>query len=90
MRRRIGDVLVSIGALALLLLALVSVDDRVREQVSLRLAAPPSAQMATVEARARDLTAIVFAAVRDQSLAHAPLMIFVLAATVLFLFMVRT
>jgi hypothetical protein len=89
MRGRIGDVLLSIGALAVLLLALVSVDDRVREQVALRLAARPSTELAAAGAQMRDMTAVVLNAVRDQSLEHAPLMIFVLAATVLVLFMLR-
>jgi hypothetical protein len=90
MRRPFGDALLSIGALAILLFALVSVDDRVREQVSLRLSARPSVELATAGAQVRDLTSVVFRAARDQSIDHAPLLIFSLAATVLVLFMLRT
>lgn len=90
MRRPFRDALLSVGALAVLLLTLVAVDDRVREQVSLRLAKPSSAELASAGERVRDLAAVVLEAARDQSLEHAPLMIFVLAATVLVLFMLRT
>ena len=90
MRRPFRDAMLSIGALAVLLLALVAVDDRVREQLALRLAKPPSAELASAGERLRDLATVVLEAARDQSLEHAPLMIFVLAATVLVLFMLRT
>ena len=45
-RRVISDALVSVSALVLLLLALVAIDDRVREQIALRIHAGPSAQLA--------------------------------------------
>lgn len=89
-RRAFGDVLVSTGALMVLLLTLVAIDDRVREQVSLRFNRGPATDLVEAGARVRDLATVVFEAARDQSIAHAPLMIFVLAATVLVLFMLRT
>jgi hypothetical protein len=46
--------------------------------------------VANAEATVRNLASVVFAAVRDQSIEHAPLVIFVLLATVLFMFMLRT
>jgi len=91
MRRAISDALISMGALAVLLLALVSVDDRVRERITTMLAAPPSsAQIVGAGEKMREVSAIVVSAARDQSIEHAPLMIFAAAATVLVLFMVRT
>ena len=90
MRRAFGDALVSAGALAILLLALTAVDSRVREQISLRLSARPAAELANVGERVRDLTSVFVEVARDQSIEHAPLLIFVLAATVLVLFMLRT
>jgi hypothetical protein len=89
MRRTLRDALMSAGALIVLLMALVSVDDRVREQFSLRLASGPSAQLRTASAHVRDLTSVVVEAARDQSIEHAPLVLFVLAAIVLVLFMLR-
>jgi len=88
-RRVISDALVSVSALVLLLLALVAIDDRVREQILNRVHAGPSAQIADLGSRLQDVAAIVAVAVRDQSIEHAPLMILVVAATVLVLFMLR-
>lgn len=90
MRRAFGEALMSAGVLAVLLLVLVAVDDRVREQIALRFSARPAVELANVGERARDLTSVVMEAVRDQSIEHAPLLIFVLAATVLVMFMLRT
>lgn len=89
-RRAFGEGLMSVGALAIILLALIAIDDRVREQVSLRWSVSPSSQLSTAGAQVRDLTEVVFEAARDQSLEHAPLLIFGLAGAVLVLFMLRT
>lgn len=91
MRRAFGDALISMGALAALLTTLVLVDDRVRQQVSLRFSGTqPSTELANAAARLRDLASVVMEAARDQSIEHAPMLIFVLVATVLVLFMLRT
>ena len=91
MRRIFGDALISMGALVALLTALVFVDDRVREQVSLRFSgAQPSTELANAGAHLRNLATVVMEAARDQSLEHAPILIFALAAVVLVLFMLRT
>ena len=90
MRRAYSEALMSVGALAILLLALVAFDDRVREQISLRLSARPSVQLANAGERVRDLTTVIVEAARDQSVEHAPLLIFALSATVLVMFMLRT
>jgi hypothetical protein len=89
--RAFSDVLISAGALLTLIVVLAVFDVRVREQISLRVGAGnPSAQVSDASVAIRDVVSIVVAAVRDQSIAHAPLVIFVLAATVLVLFMLRT
>ena len=80
----------SVATVALLLLVLVAVDDRVRSELSLRVMSHPTAQLAAAGQHARDLTSVMAQAARDQGLAHAPLLIFTLAATVLVLFMLRT
>ena len=90
-KRAIGDALISVGALCALIGLLAAFDARVREQISLRVGAgQPAAQVAHAEAAVRNLATVVFIAARDQSIEHAPLVIFVLAATVLLLFMLRT
>ena len=90
MRRAFGEALMSAGALAILLLVLVAVDDRVREQISLRVAVRSTVELASAGERVRDLTTVIAEAVRDQSVEHAPLLIFTLSAFVLVMFMLRT
>lgn len=91
MRRVLGDTVISISALLLLLVLLVSLDERVRDQVSgFVYQTPGSSHFASASRQLRDVVTVVVDAARDQSLANAPLMIFALAATVLVLFMVRT
>jgi hypothetical protein len=91
MRRGWHEALVSIGCLALLMAALVAFDDRVRRQLSLAFGPhSTSNQLAYGTSQLHDVGWVVFEVVRDQSFQHAPLMIFVLAASVLTLFMLRT
>ena len=69
----------------------IQIPNRTREQISLRIGTGrATAQVADAGVMVRDLTGVVADAVRDQSIDHAPLVIFVLAATVLVLFMLRT
>jgi hypothetical protein len=88
-RRAFSEGLISFGVLAMILATLVAVDERVREQFWLRWSAP-SAQISSAGANVRDISAVVFDAARDQSLEHAPLLIFGLTGTVLLMFMLRT
>jgi hypothetical protein len=91
MRRAFSDTLISVMALGALVLILASLDDRVRDQISMRMApGQASAQMAGAGVTVSNLTGVVVTAVRDQSIEHSPLVIFVLAAGVLMLFMLRT
>ncbi len=80
----------SAGTVVILLLVLIAFDDRVRDHVSRRVVAHPSVELASVGRQVRDFTAVVADAARNQSLGHAPLLIFTLAAAVLVLFMLRT
>jgi hypothetical protein len=89
-RRTLGDALISTGAVMLLLLTLIAIDDRVREQVSLRFRTAPTTDLVTAGTHVRDLATVLFEAARDQSVSHAPLMVFVVAAMLLTLFMLRT
>ena len=90
-RRVFGDALLSGGALLLLLLALVAVDDRVRHQFSQGFRdARPTADLAEAGNRARDIAVVIVDAARNQAIEHAPLMLFAFAGTALVLFMIRT
>ncbi len=74
----------------MLILALVSSDSRVREQVALHLSSRPSAELASAGKQMTDLASLVIDAVRDQTLAHTPLVAFIVVAGALLLFMLRT
>ena len=91
MRRVINDALISVGALIVLIVGLVSVDERMRERLAAALSDPPSsAQLVSAGNRVHDVAAVLIMAAKDQSIEHAPLMIFGVAATILVLFMLRT
>jgi hypothetical protein len=89
-KRAVGDALMSVAALAVLITILAAMDERMRKEVMLRVNGDPSAQIASATATVNSLAAVVIDAVRDQSIEHAPLVIFVLLAGVLLLFMLRT
>ena len=91
MRRVLSDALISLGAVLLLLVALVSIDERVRERVERMVTTvPSSSQIGGVGADIENMSTLMYKAVRDQSVEHAPLVIFAVASGVLVLFMVRT
>jgi hypothetical protein len=82
--------LMSVGTVVILLLTLTAFDVRVRDQVSRLVTTPPRVEVASVGYQVRDLTSVIVQAARDQSLGHAPLLIFALLSAVLMLFMLRT
>jgi hypothetical protein len=90
MRRGIREALMSGGTVVVLLLVLIGFDDRVREQVSMRIHARPSVELASAGRQLDDLTTVIAMAAHEQSIGHAPLLLFTLAAAVLVLFMLRT
>jgi hypothetical protein len=90
-KRAIGDAVMSVGALCALIALLISFNPSLRDEVSMRIAAGrPGVQAANLESTVRNVASVLFVAARDQSIEHAPLVIFVLLAIVLFLFMLRT
>ena len=87
-----GGITAASGAVALVA-GLAMIDLRVRDHVGLVLKGSPgntSDELATIGARLQDLLLVAVQAVRNQSIEHAPLVIFALAALVLVLFMLRT
>lgn len=90
MRRVLGDALVSLGTLAVLLLALAAVDARVRERVGNMLFNPSLSGLTDTSSQLRNVSSVMLSAAWDQGLEHGPLMVFAAAAVVLVLFMVRT
>ncbi len=90
MRRGFVEALMSAGAVILLLLILVAIDPRLREEIARPFSSRPSVALSSAGSRVRDAGRAVAKAARDKSLANAPLLIFGLSATVLVLFMLRT
>ena len=91
MRRVVSDALISLGAVLLLLVALVSIDDRVRERVESLITTPPStSQIAGVGAEIENVSTVMYKAARDHSVEHGPMVVFAGAAAVLLLFMLRS
>jgi len=77
----------SAGALAVLGVILVSMDERVRDYAWRFLS---GTTVADARIGLRDVVSVVMGAIRDHTLDHAPMTIFVVAGAILFLFMVRT
>ena len=90
LRRTMKDAVVSFGAVLLMLGMLLALNGRVREQLSLRFAARDAGQITAAGGQVKDMASVVYDVVRDQSSEHTTLMVFIVAATVLVVFMVRT
>jgi hypothetical protein len=87
MRRVFNDAVISIGALTVLFAILLAVDERVREYA---VGLVRRTDISTAGGRMVDLGGTLLLAARDQSMEHAPLTIFAIAACVLVAFMFRT
>jgi hypothetical protein len=83
-----SDAMISGIVLLLLLAGLVLIDPRVREHALVGTSSSSSA--VDVSTRLSDVTSAVVVAARHQSLEHAPMMIFVTVASVLFVAMFRS
>ncbi len=78
------------GVLAIVV-GLAVIDERVRSEVAALAAGHAGGgEIAGVGSRVSELGLIALQAVRDQSIEHAPLTLFALAALVLFVLMLRT
>ena len=85
------NILMATGGLGVLLGCLALVDERVRDQFAhILTGTAPSGEVGAGVERVQQVTTVVIEALRDQSLAYAPLTLFGLAALVLVLFMTKT
>lgn len=83
------DALISGAALIILLIALVAIDERVRARVEAAMQGDLSSDVRSATSMASDVASVLVIAARDQSIDHAPMVVFVFAATVLVLGMLR-
>lgn len=81
-----NDTVATIGVLVFVLAVLISVDERVREQTA-EIMSPGT--VVSIPAQLREVGSALVDAAQTQSLEHAPLMSFVVVATVLLLGMMR-
>ena len=88
MKLGIRQMAVSGGVFCVLMMALVSVDDRVRERFSELVYG--SASVSSFSDRAGTLVDALAGAVKYQSIENAPLVVFAAVGAVLLLFMLRT
>jgi hypothetical protein len=89
MRRRIVEIVMSIGAVGLILLVLISYDTRVREEASRRWELGPTAQLASAGQQVTHMGTAVAQAAKGVGLAGTPVLLFIFGAGVLVLFMVK-
>ena len=79
------------GGVCALVAGLALYDERVRLQLSRIVSGrAPSGEIATAGERMQEAVSVLVQAVADQSIEHAPLVVFGVAALVLVLFMTRT
>jgi hypothetical protein len=91
MQRRLGSAVAAAGSISAVVLGMAIMDDRVRGRLQQLFSHQgPSPDAWAYAHQVRDTVFVTLDAVRDQSIDHAPLTIFALAATVLLLFMLRT
>lgn len=80
----------SVGTVALLVMILIAYDDRVRDIWSRRVVADPLTELSSAGHQVGNAFAFVSGVLRSQSMLHAPLLVFAVAAGVLTIFMLRT
>jgi hypothetical protein len=81
-----NDTLATVGVLVFVLAVLISVDERVREQTS-EMMSPGT--VGSIPAQLREVGSALVEAAQTQSVEHAPMMSFIVVATVLLLGMMR-
>jgi hypothetical protein len=87
-RRSVGEIVGSALCFATVLGSLVAIDERVRDHFSM-VFSQASAGRGWISS-GRDMADVLTQALHDQSIAHAPMLIFALVAVVLVIFMLRT
>lgn len=88
MNRRIQQALASVAVFIAILVALVSVDDRVQERFTEVFSS--GSGLSPWGDRVGDLGGALTSALKHQSIENGPLLVFAAVGAVLFVFMVRT
>jgi hypothetical protein len=89
MRRVFGEILMTAGAVAILIIVLAASNDRVRDQLASGMAMRPG-QVSSLMTRVEGGTDVLLAVARAESRAHTPMILFTVAGAILVVFMLRT
>lgn len=85
-----SDALISMAAIAIVVVVIVASDIRVREQAERMVVAASSSSVAGASTQVRDLARVLFLSAKEQSLDHGPVLVFVTVAVVLVLGMAKS
>jgi hypothetical protein len=88
--RTCTDALISVSAIAVVMIAIVAADARVRERAQSMIRTAPAYTVGSATADARSIGSILWRSAKSRSLDHGPVVVFVAAAAVLVLCMVRS
>jgi hypothetical protein len=84
----LGETVISVGALGALLTTIVLMNDRVRDQMSLRFSGRTvSDELHSVSVHAKEIAGVVMMTAHDHGLQHGPVALFAVAAVVLVVLM---
>ena len=87
--RTFGDALISAGAVAIVLIVIVTADARVRERAQEVVSTASSYTVASVTADVRGVGSVLWLSAKERSLDRGPVVVFVAAAGILLLCMTR-
>ena len=90
MRRKLVEIVMSVGAVGIILLVLISFDPRMRQEFSQRWDSGPTVGLASAGQQARSAAVVTGLAIREQGKAHTQIVMMLAAAGVLVFFMVKT
>ena len=87
---RARDLATSMAGFGAVLVTLIVLDDRVARQLAIMFRRAPERELVVMRDWLESLASAVALAARDQSIDHAPMLVFTAVAILLVIFMVRT
>jgi len=87
---RARDLATSMAGFGAVLVTLIVLDDRVARQLAIMFRRAPERELVVMRDWLESLGSAVALAARDQSIDHAPMLVFTAVAILLVIFMVRT
>ena len=88
--QKYGDLLMSIAAVAIVVIVLIAADVRVRDQARSMARHASHSTVSSATSEVRNVSSVLLLSARNRSLDHGPVVVFVAVAAVLVLFMARS